>query len=329
MSWDNISKSLGTVIDERLSSPLISTFAISWSIINYKFFVLLLSRTPAVETFAQIKTHVFPDAWAYAFNGVIYPAVATAVYLFALPKPSRWVFEKWRANQKLTDDIRKRYDDMQPLTLEESRSLRAELGKLRSANDQLTKERDQYSEDAKSAWGAQRVAELERDQNKTHLSEHEQRLNSVQQQLESVERELDEKNAKLEQEKRGVEKLRSLVNAQARKSSVIPEIQQLRVLEVLRNQSLIDDNFSIAMLIVLRTLSQKALSISQVVGLVRPVVPPEAIHNSLQLLTDQGYAIREGASVIGSEGYYRATERGMSVTKAVNELFEWIVGGSS
>jgi hypothetical protein len=162
MSWDNISKTLGSVIDERLSSPLISTFVISWSLWNYKFFVLLFSKTPAVETITLIKQICFPDAWAIAVNGVLLPALTTALYLFALPRPSRWVSKWWRLQQKGVEDDRRSIDGTVTLTLEQSNELKSENIRLRSELGKLTIERDEANEQRNLSEALKEAAEASR-----------------------------------------------------------------------------------------------------------------------------------------------------------------------
>ena len=185
MSWEPISKTLGSVIDERLSSPLISTFVISWSLINYKFFVILFSKESVPKTFDLIeetfwkKKCVIDLPWEYCTpltQFLILPTIATALYLFVLPRPARWVYEHWRENQKRTNEIRIRYDDEQPISTEESqayrrrnRELESELETAQRANElqladlrKAEKELESRVSDAKAtaeeAWKSQNEA---------------------------------------------------------------------------------------------------------------------------------------------------------------------------
>lgn len=146
-AFDTLGKSIGTIIDERLSSPLVSSFAIAWSIINYKFFVILLSDTPIKRTFELIKEICFPGEYGWLLYGVVAPAAAAAAYLFLLPKPSLWVYRHWRQNQKNTDDIRLSFEDQKLLTIEESRSYRARHREMEVQVDALQKENEQLKND--------------------------------------------------------------------------------------------------------------------------------------------------------------------------------------
>lgn len=120
MSWEPISKSLGSVIDERLSSPLVSSFAISWSIINWKFFVILFSDTTVSQTFAMVNELYNKSAndlfgWAFAA-----PFAASLVYIFWLPKLSQPIFRQWRITQQGTENIRNEFPLANMLSQEQS-----------------------------------------------------------------------------------------------------------------------------------------------------------------------------------------------------------------
>lgn len=132
---NSIGKSISSVIDERLSSPMVSSFVIAWSLINYKFFVLLLSNTPATQTFDLIDKICFPDWQAWLLQGFFYPLVASAFYIFMLPYPSRYVYEAWRRHQKQTDDIREKYESEKRLTVLESREYRQKAHELEASLD--------------------------------------------------------------------------------------------------------------------------------------------------------------------------------------------------
>lgn len=160
MSWEPISKTLGSVIDERLSSPLISTFVISWSLINYKFFVILFSDESVTKTFDLIedtfwkKKCVIDWGWEYCTPWTqffILPTIATALYLFVLPRPARWVYELWRANQKKTNDIRDKYESEQKISVAESQSYRRKQRELEDAIDTHERKAEQLTRDLRRA----------------------------------------------------------------------------------------------------------------------------------------------------------------------------------
>lgn len=142
---ESISKSISTVLDERLSSPLISSFAISWSLWNYKFFVILFSNNSALDTFRLIEQVRFPSPLMWAINGVLVPLALTALYIYALPYPSKFVYDRWSRTQKETKDIKQRWADLDLLAPADAESLRLEVreGKRKYEEANLELERAQ------------------------------------------------------------------------------------------------------------------------------------------------------------------------------------------
>jgi len=155
---DSLGKSIGEVVDERMSSPLISSFALAWSIINYQFFVILLSKTPVSETLHLIKIYCFPDYIAGALYGILFPLIAALFYLFVLPKPSQFVYEHWRKLQKWKNDTNYKYDSEAYETLAKSRTQRERINELTSEVKNLNAENEQMRLDAKEQM--REIAEL-------------------------------------------------------------------------------------------------------------------------------------------------------------------------
>lgn len=125
--FEEIIKSSRTSLSERLASPLMGSFVISWCIWNYKFLVILFSLASVTKTFELIDSVAFPDTSTLLLRGAIFPALTAAIYIFLYPYPAKFVFEFTRNRQKEINDIRRRIEDETPLTLEESRKIRSEL----------------------------------------------------------------------------------------------------------------------------------------------------------------------------------------------------------
>lgn len=147
---DSLSKTLGTFFEERLSNPLISSFAIAWSLYNYKVFVILFSENTVTETFSLIHQR-FPDESAVLVHGFVWPAVFAALYLFALPYPTKWVFKWVREKQKAIDDIRDEYEAHKRLTREQSIELRTSMRELGETVEELRKGNRQLQEELKES----------------------------------------------------------------------------------------------------------------------------------------------------------------------------------
>lgn len=115
------------ILQERLASPLLASFAASWCLWNYKFIVILFSANSVERTFQLIHEVAFPDAWAIILRGFLYPSLAACIYIFLFPYPTRLVYGFTRRRQKELNQLRQAIENETPLTLEESRKIRAEI----------------------------------------------------------------------------------------------------------------------------------------------------------------------------------------------------------
>jgi len=134
---DEIVKSAKAQLSERIASPLIGSFAISWSLWNYKFLVILFSAASVTQTFTLIDKIVFPTTWSLILNGVLLPAATTFAYIFLYLYPAKYVYEFTRRRQKEINEVRQRIEDETLLTIEESRKIRAEVLQLEKAHQEI------------------------------------------------------------------------------------------------------------------------------------------------------------------------------------------------
>lgn len=134
---DEIVKSAKAQLSERIASPLIGSFTISWCLWNYKFLVILFSAATVSQTFALIDTIVFPTTWSMILNGVLLPAATTFAYIFVYPYPAKYVYEFTRRRQKEINEVRQRIEDETLLTIEESRKIRAEVLQTAKAHQEI------------------------------------------------------------------------------------------------------------------------------------------------------------------------------------------------
>lgn len=134
---DEIFTSAKTQISERIASPLIGSFAISWCLWNYKFLVILFSSATVSQTFALIHAIAFPTAWSLFLNGVLLPALTAVSYIFIYPYPAKYVYEFTRRRQKEINEVRQRIEDETLLTIEESRKIRAEAFQAEKVHQEI------------------------------------------------------------------------------------------------------------------------------------------------------------------------------------------------
>ena len=148
---ESLGKSVSTIVDERLSSPLVSSFVVAWSLYNYKFFVILLSAASVSDTFRLIHEVVFPNLLIVGRDGILLPLIFTAIYIFLMPIPSKFVYEKWKKTQKEINEIKQRVDGDSLLTLDESRAMRAKERELFARLDEATNEINRFKDDLRVA----------------------------------------------------------------------------------------------------------------------------------------------------------------------------------
>lgn len=150
MSWDHLGKTVNTFVEERLLSPLLGTFAISWCAWNYKFLVILFSAASVTTTFQLIEAYAFPNLTTLLLKGFAAPLATTLAYVYFYPWPARVVFEAWRKSQLEIAKIRRKYDEETPVSHAEARELRAARYRLEEelekSQQQLAQLRADYNE---------------------------------------------------------------------------------------------------------------------------------------------------------------------------------------
>lgn len=124
---EDIIRSAREQTSDRLASPLLGSFLVSWCLWNYKFLVILFSDASVTMTFRLIKEVAFPDPSVVVLNGVLLPLATAVAYIFVYPYPARLVYGFTRRRQREINDLRREIEGETPLTLQESRQLRAEV----------------------------------------------------------------------------------------------------------------------------------------------------------------------------------------------------------
>lgn len=123
---DDLAKTVKAQLYERVSSPLLGAFAISWVGWNYRFLFVLFSSMPTAGKFTYIDNNIFDSYQTIFLHGTLYPLLTTLSLIFIYPFPARFVYEYWRTRQRELKEIQQRIDDETPLTREEARELRHE-----------------------------------------------------------------------------------------------------------------------------------------------------------------------------------------------------------
>jgi hypothetical protein len=134
---DEFIKSAKQTLEERLSSPFLSSFAISWVLWNYKFLVILFSDAGVSETFKLIDTVAFPTCWTIFTRGTLFPLVSALIYVFVYPFQAKFIYEFTLNRQREINQAKRNIEGETPLTLEQSKELRAEFVRMESEHQQV------------------------------------------------------------------------------------------------------------------------------------------------------------------------------------------------
>lgn len=114
--WDSTKSNL----TDRLSSPLIGSFLVSWCLWNWKFLVVLFSDASISQTFNMIESISFPDVKSIFIFGVACPLITSLIYIFLYPFPARFVYGYTLNQNRKNNELRQSISKETLLTQEES-----------------------------------------------------------------------------------------------------------------------------------------------------------------------------------------------------------------
>ncbi len=134
--------SVKSQIKERLGSPLMGAFILSWTIVNYRFIAVLWADMPVAERFEMIDTILYPDFSTRMWLLVGYPIIATITFIVVYPHLARWVFNYWRRQQNKLRELRQKIDGEAPVTKEESTRMWARFFEQEKKYEEQLSERD-------------------------------------------------------------------------------------------------------------------------------------------------------------------------------------------
>lgn len=111
---------------ERVSSPLLSSFVVSWCCWNYKLILILVSSMSALEKIVYIDLNLFPDAASVVWRGVALPLITSLFLIFVYPYPAEFTYKHAKKNQRRLKEIQQLIDDESPLSKAQARKIRRE-----------------------------------------------------------------------------------------------------------------------------------------------------------------------------------------------------------
>jgi hypothetical protein len=140
-NMDDLIKSFKAQLYDRVTSPLLSSFLISWAIWNHRLFLVLgTSDLKLKERFDFVDNILYPTWWEVCGRGIAWPLLSALALLLLYPIPGRWVYEYVRKEQKRLKEIQQRIDDETPITREEAKELKVAI---RKADADFQKEIDE------------------------------------------------------------------------------------------------------------------------------------------------------------------------------------------
>ncbi|NSM24989.1 hypothetical protein HT094_12030 [Shewanella sp. ZOR0012] len=133
---EQISNSIKATLYDRVSSPLSSSFIISWCLWNYKILIVLFSSMKPYEKYNAIdilvsttvlQTSFYEPLGYWLTNGVAFPFLSALAYIYIYPIPAKIVY---RHHLEVQDDLKKKRNEIENnelLTLDDSLILRQEI----------------------------------------------------------------------------------------------------------------------------------------------------------------------------------------------------------
>ncbi|MGF0336760.1 hypothetical protein [Ectopseudomonas toyotomiensis] len=123
---------------ERLSSPLMASFLLSWPVWNYKFILVVFSKNGPAEKISYISSQVYPELWHGLFFGLCGPILTACFYVGVYPFAVYGAEYISNLHRVRLEKQRLKNLDERPLGEEEARSLRHQLRmSLRSVENEI------------------------------------------------------------------------------------------------------------------------------------------------------------------------------------------------
>jgi hypothetical protein len=80
-------------LNDRMISPLLPSFIISWLIVNYKLIVTIFSDGPYETKLLYIDKILYPSYSDIFFHCALIPLISALLYIFVYPFPAKWVYQ--------------------------------------------------------------------------------------------------------------------------------------------------------------------------------------------------------------------------------------------
>lgn len=133
--------SIKAYLYDRNVSPLLGSIVVSWSIWNYKFYLLLVSSLTFPDKLRYLNI-LYSGYYECLFQGFIFPLLTAAFYIFAFPYPAELVYRFSLSKQKKLVTLKNEIEENTLLTIEQSRAIRHELFSSQEVFEEQLKRKD-------------------------------------------------------------------------------------------------------------------------------------------------------------------------------------------
>lgn len=113
-----------SLIKERLVSPLLPAFILSWLIWNYRVILTILSDEDLETKFSVIEK-MFPTFWIHCLDGVLVPLSFSLAYIYLYPLASIPVYRFALVNQRKLREERQKAENEKLLSEEDKQKILA------------------------------------------------------------------------------------------------------------------------------------------------------------------------------------------------------------
>lgn len=128
--FEDLIKTVKAQLYDRLTSPLLGCFLLSWVIWNYKFIFTLFSEMKTEDKFKFIENYIYVGHYAHFIYGLLLPFIITLFFIFIYPYPAKFAYAFFRKRQVELKEIQQKIDDETPLTRDEARKIRSDAVKM-------------------------------------------------------------------------------------------------------------------------------------------------------------------------------------------------------
>lgn len=141
MSFQDIKKSINSVFEERLTSPLYGSFIISWLIWNWK--IVYLTIFVSQDSIAPInKIDYILSNYKNWWNILLYPTISAILLVVAVPWLANWAFKIYLHYEKERISMREQLDAGKRLTFAQSAAIRNSMNQAEIEQERQIEKRE-------------------------------------------------------------------------------------------------------------------------------------------------------------------------------------------